>query len=152
MNAAGRLLGELALVRLADLPRLHAFVEQVCARAGVDEASHFALRLAAEEAFINKLQHGYDGEGPVRFRAFADGTSLRLEMYDQAPAFDPAHGPVPDIEADWQERDAGGLGLYLLRQMMDEVRYEVGLEDGNRLTLVKHIPENTDGRNDTHEH
>lgn len=129
---------EFKVSALADLDRLVAFVERACERAGVDADSRFALRLAVEESFINIMQHGYGaGGGPVAVHLQCEGDRITLVMRDQGPPFDPTTVPVPDLDADWQQRAVGGLGVHLMQKMMDEVRYKRIAEGENILTLVK---------------
>lgn len=124
---------------LRDLAGLTAYLEQVCRPAG--EVHGFAVRLAVEEAFANIFLHGYaGGEGPVSVYAQTDADAITVVMHDHAPPFDPASAPVPNVDAAPDEREVGGLGLYLLREMMDDVQYEPGGADGNVLTLVRKLP------------
>lgn len=124
-----------------DLPELLAFVDAQCARAAVPEPTTFAVRLAAEEAFMNTLRHGYGGEpGPVRLTLEHAPDRVTLTLTDRAPPFDPADAPRPDLDADVDERTEGGLGLHLIRELMDEVHHRTGPE-GNVLTLIKYLGE-----------
>lgn len=124
--------------RMADLPALLDFVDAACADAGPDAG--FAVRLAVEEVFTNALAHGYGGEGPVDVTVDADAARIRVVVEDQAPAFDPGHAPAPDIGADALDREPGGLGWHLVRQVMDEVRHAPRAGRGNTCTLVKRLP------------
>ena len=125
---------------LADLDRLLAFVDAACARAGADEDSRFALHLATEETFINLMQYGYGpGGGPVTVKLQARDRDLILTLRDRAPPFDPRTAPAPDLTADWQQRAVGGLGLHLVQNLMNEVRYRSDAGRENVLTLVRHI-------------
>lgn len=128
--------------RMEDLAELMAFVDAECARMGVAEASAFAVRLAAEEAFTNIIRHGYGGRpGPVRASLGNDGGSVTITLVDEAPPFDPADAPQPDLGAGLEERREGGLGWHLVRQLMDEVHHREAPGGGNVLTLVKHLGE-----------
>lgn len=123
---------------LADLVPATAFVEQAAAAAGADADTRFALRLALEEAFTNIMRHGYAGaDGPVRITLAASRDNITLSLHDRAPPFDPGNMPAADTKSHWQQRDAGGLGWHLLRQVMDQVRYERNTDGENVLTLVK---------------
>jgi serine/threonine-protein kinase RsbW len=129
---------EFKVSALADLDRLVAFVARACERAGVDADSRFALRLAVEESFINIMQHGYGaGGGPMRVDLQREGNRITIVMRDQGRPFDPTTVPAPDLDADWQQRTVGGLGVHLMQKMMDEVRYERNAGRENVLTLVK---------------
>jgi serine/threonine-protein kinase RsbW len=60
-------------------------------------------------------------------------------LRDHAPLFDPTSAPMPDLTRPLEEREPGGLGLYLTRQMVDDWQYRVLPDDGNELTLIKQI-------------
>jgi serine/threonine-protein kinase RsbW len=98
-----------------------------------------ALSLAADEVCTNIVRHGYAarGAGPITLAVGADAGALRLTIVDAAPAFDPAAAPPPDVAAPWEERPEGGLGWFLVRRVVDEVRYE-RRGAANVVTLVKH--------------
>jgi anti-sigma regulatory factor (Ser/Thr protein kinase) len=61
-----------------------------------------------------------------------------VALRDYGHPFDPSRVPEPDINAGLEERKAGGLGLYLIRKLMDEVHFEFTPDSGNVLTMVKH--------------
>lgn len=123
-----------------DLDRLQAFVESACERAGADAASYFALRLAVEESFINIMRYAYGPDGgPVTVNVRNDGRRITIVMRDEGPPFDPTRVPAPDLSADWQHREAGGLGVHLLMNMMDDVAYARDADGGNVLTMAKEI-------------
>jgi serine/threonine-protein kinase RsbW len=127
--------------RLEDLPTLMEFVDAECARAGIPPSAAFAIRLAAEEAFTNVVRHGYGRQpGPIRSALELDEAAITLLLVDRAPPFDPATAPRPELETGLEERQEGGLGVHLIRELMDEVRYEPSPE-GNILRLVKHLGE-----------
>ena len=123
---------------MADLGALLAFVDEACEPAGPDAT--FAVRLAVEEVFTNILAHGYGGDGPVEVAIEADADRVRVVLRDEAPAFDPGSTAAPDLAADAMDRDPGGLGWHLVRQVMDEVDHAAQGARGNTTTLVKRLP------------
>ena len=94
-------------------------------------------QLAVEEAVTNIILHGYEktpGEISVQIRATRGMVEIQLE--DTAPPFDPLSLPEPDIAGEIEDRKIGGLGIFLIRQVMDDIVYRY--EDGkNVLVLVK---------------
>lgn len=128
---------------LENLPTLLAFLDREAAAAAIDEEAAFALRLAVEEACTNVIQHGYGAgrgaPGPIRLAVRADRGRATVELTDEAPVFDPADAPPPDLDSDWEARRIGGLGWHLVYQLMDEVRHEAPPGGGNRVTLVKYV-------------
>lgn len=124
---------------LESLQEIRDFIEEAARRAGVDPSAQFDLKLAVDEACSNIILYGYEpGEpGPIKVSFESDGRQVVVTIIDRARPFDPKNAPVPDLDVDWRERRPGGLGWYLIRQVMDSVEYDSDPETGNRLTLVK---------------
>ena len=125
---------------LAELPRLARWVHEFCERHEVPRAVAFSFDLALEEAVCNLIAHAYDDaarhEIGVRM-SVADGT-VRAEVIDDGRPFDPREAKLPAILARIEDRPIGGLGVFLIEQMMDDVQY--GVVDGrNCLTLSKRL-------------
>lgn len=130
--------------RIDHLADVMAYVDDECGRAGVPDDAAFAVRLAVEEAFTNIVRHGYaDEPGPVRCELRITDDRLAVTLVDEAPTFDPADSPTPDVDAALDDRLEGGLGWHLVRQVMDEVRHEPGPAGGNVLTMIKRLNETT---------
>jgi serine/threonine-protein kinase RsbW len=131
----------LALPRagLGDLAAIRAFVGAACAAHGAPDEVGDALTLAADEVCTNIVRHGYAAHapGPITLAVEAAGGALRLTIADTAPAFDPAAAAEPDVAAPCDEREEGGLGWFLVRRVVDELRYE-RRGAANVVTLVKH--------------
>lgn len=126
----------------SDLDRLQAFIARACDRAGVDvdADARFAVRLAVEESFTNIMRYGYGpGGGPVTVAVRNDDRRITIVMRDCGPPFDPTGVPAPVLDTDWQHREAGGLGVHLVRHMMDDVAYVRDVTGENVLTLVKNL-------------
>jgi anti-sigma regulatory factor (Ser/Thr protein kinase) len=123
---------------LGNIPRFRAFVEDACARGGISADDCFAIKLAVDEACSNIIEHGYGpgGAGTISLIFEASQSEVRVTVIDTGRPFAPEEAPVPDVGAPWQDRPIGGLGWHLIRNMVDEIRYQTdGAE--NRLTLVK---------------
>ena len=105
------------------------------------EQAAFALRLAGEEACTNIIQHAYHGvePGPITLDVRCDDDQLVMRIEDRAPLFIPADVPPPDLTADWQNRRPGGLGWYLIQQLVDSVEHGPMEGGGNRLEIVKKL-------------
>lgn len=126
---------------MSDLHALAEFLGRACAEAAIGDDAAFAVRLAVEEAFTNIMEHGYGGRGgPVDVAIEVDGDSVRVVLRDEAIAFDPMDAPAADPGAALGEREPGGLGWHLVRQVMDEVRHQPVVPLGNVLTLIKRLP------------
>jgi serine/threonine-protein kinase RsbW len=97
------------------------------------------VQLAVEEAVTNTILHGYDGtSGTIAIQVETSPHRVTVEIADDAPAFDPLSVPDPDTAADLEDREIGGLGIFLIRQVMDEVSYRYE-NSKNILVLEKRI-------------
>jgi len=128
--------------RLEELPALLAFLRARLEEAGAGDAVWQALRLAVDEACSNIIVHGYRGAtGVIRLAVTVRDGQAVATVTDEAPPFDPALVPPPDLDSPWAERREGGLGWHLIRSVVDEVRHRTAGERGNVLTLVKRLKE-----------
>jgi|YelNatPaOPRAMG01_1025707.scaffolds.fasta_scaffold01323_20 serine/threonine-protein kinase RsbW len=95
--------------------------------------------LIMEEAILNVMNHAYsDGEpGPVEIRCWEEDESIVLELRDRGRPFNPVDAANPDLTADLAERPIGGLGIFLIKKIADDVRYRRE-EDENILTMIIH--------------
>ena len=95
--------------------------------------------MAVDEACCNIIEHAYGGEGrgDVECSCRVNDEGLTVTLRDRGRPFDPSGVPEPDLQADLEDRDVGGLGLYFMRKLMDEVRFEFTPGAGNALTMVK---------------
>ena len=112
--------------------------ERLCA-AGADPKTQMQIGLVTEEVFVNVAEYAYDpGKGRVTVRAEVsdDPKALTLTFFDTGRPFDPLAKADPDVTLSAEERKIGGLGIFLTKKLMDDVRYEY--RDGrNVLTLKK---------------
>lgn len=120
------------------LERVEKAIDDMAARRQWPEEMVFKVKLVVEEMGLNIIDHGYgsDESKELEFRLTAAADAVTMEFIDEARPFDPlTETPRPDTDAGIEERDIGGLGVYLVREMVDEVRYA---REGNRnrLTLI----------------
>jgi serine/threonine-protein kinase RsbW len=125
--------------RVENLGRIRDFLEDACGEAGVGHPDTHGLKVAVDEACSNVIEHGYAGRtpGPLAVSFQADAGRIAVTIGDRGRPFDPAGAPAADTASDWEKRPVGGLGWHLIRQLVDEIRYDSNPETGNRLTLVK---------------
>lgn len=125
----------------AQLPGLIAFLQQFWSEERLPASEAFPFELALEEIFMNVAMHGKtDTHQPqVEIHLRHDDGRVVLTVADDGPAFDPLQAPPPDLEADLEDRPVGGLGIHLVREMMDEVSYQ-HREGHNQLTMARRMP------------
>jgi serine/threonine-protein kinase RsbW len=125
---------------LAQLATIRDFVAQTGRELGLDDELIYNLQLAVDEACSNVVNHAYGGSGGlIEITIEPVGESLQVIVRDWGQAFDPSAVPVPDLAAPLEQRSLGGLGLFLMRGIMDRVEFQFDEENGNTLTMVKQL-------------
>ena len=119
------------------------FVERTAEQANLDPSVTMTLTLAIEEAVANVMKYAYPkGEvGPIEINATINDGSLSFTIKDSGTPFDPTQVKKADITLSAEEREIGGLGLHLIRNIMDTVEYH-HTSNQNILTLTKNIDNN----------
>lgn len=118
-----------------------ARIDEFCEACGIGPMTANAVNVSIDEILTNTIDYGYDDEGPHRIgialRRQAD--ALVVEIDDDSRAFDPS-GPPPDVDFDTslEDRVIGGLGLFLVHELMDSVNYHRA-EGRNVVTLTKSL-------------
>lgn len=127
--------------RTENLALIRGFVNHVAAQAGMNEEETGQLELAVDEACANVIEHAYgnDATREVVVRAVFSDDELRIEIVDSGRGFDPGEIPQADLKQLVAERKTGGLGLRLIRSLVDEVHYEVEPGKTNELRMVKKL-------------
>lgn len=123
------------------------FILQGARELGFDARESNRIRLASEEALVNVINYAYpDKNGSVEITYDVDeGRRLVVEIVDSGVAFNPLLAPEPDIESPPENRKIGGLGIYLVRSIMDDLSYRRD-EGRNILTLTKSRADSVRGR------
>ena len=116
------------------------FVTEVARQAGLGARAVYHVQAAVDEACANIIYHAYDFEGQGQIEVCCERTAddFVVTITDQGRPFDPASVPAPDVNAALDDRKEGGLGLYLMQQLMDEVEHEFR-QSSNVLTMTKHV-------------
>ena len=125
---------------LNNLEKICDYVTHYANQAGLTEAEVYAVQLAVDEAATNIIEHGYGQECPNRIDVTCEilENGLKVLIYDDAESFDPATVPEPEINVSLEDIKPRGLGIFFMRKMMDEVKYEASSDNGNRLTMIKY--------------
>lgn len=123
-----------------DISLLAPFIEEFASQAGVPEELVFSFNLALEEAVSNVILYAYppDEEHTATLVACREGNRITFILSDTGKEFDPTAVPEADITLSAEEREIGGLGIFLVKQIMDTVEYQRS-GDKNILTLKKLI-------------
>ena len=123
-----------------DLVDIASFVEECCQPAAPDARAMYQITLAVDETCTNVLEHAYGGEaGPLRIEVEAEPGLVTIRVRDWGAPFDPTAAPPLDPSLPLHQRPTGGMGIHIIRQVMDEVAH-TPREDGNCLLLRKRLP------------
>jgi len=126
---------------IQQIPQLAEFVEAVADVAKLDVALTMSINLALEEAVSNVIMYAYPtgSDGLVDIEAIIRKDSLQFIVSDNGKPFDPTAAPEADISLDVADRPIGGLGIFLVRNIMDEVTYTRSDDGKNILTMTKKL-------------
>jgi len=120
---------------IAQIPAISDRLEEAMLANGFSSEEILDTQLAVEEAITNVIVHGYGRQGePIMISCRISTDRAEVQIADSAPRFDPLSVPEPDVGEGIEQRDVGGLGVYLIRQVMDEVSYRY--EDGENILIL----------------
>lgn len=122
------------------LDEIREFVGNIARKGGFSDKDVYNIQLATDEAASNIIEHAYEGvkDGILELSCGMEGDGIKIVLTDHGEPFDPGSIPMPDLKADLSERKIGGLGIFLMRKLMDEVHYESHPEkNSNTLTMIK---------------
>ena len=125
---------------IQEVPRLNAFVGEVCKSVGVEEKVAMQIKVAVEEAVVNVMKYAYPQgrTGDVTIEAAHNDQRLKFTIIDSGKPFDPTTQSEVDTTLPARKRTIGGLGIHIMRKNMDSINYE-RIDDLNVLTLRKKI-------------
>jgi serine phosphatase RsbU (regulator of sigma subunit)/anti-sigma regulatory factor (Ser/Thr protein kinase) len=124
-----------------NLEELRNFVEAASGNFGFNSEDTFAIKLSAEEICTNIINYGYEGmqSGVINISLECNDNKAILKISDYGKHFSPGTAETPDINAELSERKTGGLGLYLIKQFIDNIVYTKGEDNCNLLILEKSL-------------
>jgi anti-sigma regulatory factor (Ser/Thr protein kinase) len=123
--------------QIAEVGRLAGILDQFAADHAVPSEMAYCVSLSLDEIVSNVIRHGYDRNAhQIIVRLALDDHAMTVQVEDEGAPFDPLAEPPPDFDRSIEERGVGGLGIHIVRHMMDGFEYH---RDGNRnvLTLTK---------------
>jgi serine/threonine-protein kinase RsbW len=123
---------------LAEIRRLAGLVDDFGVRNGVPAVAISQVNLALDELLTNTISYGFDdaGDHRINIAMSLDGDLLTVELVDDGKPFDPLGSTEPDIAQPVESRPVGGLGVFLVRKLMDRVDYR-RVSGKNQVTLTK---------------
>ena len=123
----------------SELSQVLAFADTILEEAGCSAKTKMQIDIAIEEIFVNIATYAYPSEGGqavIEIETDKDGKIVKITFEDQGVPYNPLENEDPDITLPAEERPIGGLGIFLVKNIMDEVSYDYA--DGkNRLTIKK---------------
>jgi anti-sigma regulatory factor (Ser/Thr protein kinase) len=121
------------------LDEIREFVGEIARQGGFSDKDVYNIQLATDEAASNMIEHSYENipDGVIDLSCGMEGDQIRITLIDYGEPFDPSVIPLPDLKADLSDRKIGGLGIFLMRKLMDEVHYEPKPDKSNILTMIK---------------
>lgn len=123
-----------------EVPRFSIFMKSVTEEMGLEKSLAHQMRLAIEEAVVNVMEFAYPigTEGDVTVKMMSDGQTLCCQIIDAGVPFDPTAQKTADISLSAEDRQIGGLGILLVRELMDSIHY-MRTGGKNVLTLMKKL-------------
>ena len=118
---------------LDNLSNISDFVLGSVRESGLDQREIFHLMMAVDEACTNIIKYGCSDE--IDIKCEVEDEQVIVEIRDVGLAFNPLEAPALDLDVPIEEREVGGLGIYLIRTLMDDVKYE-RREEKNVLTVT----------------
>jgi anti-sigma regulatory factor (Ser/Thr protein kinase) len=122
----------------SEVERLSRLVEAFGEAEGIRPDLIFNVNLALDEVITNIIRYAHDDdhrEHPIVVRLALEPGMLTAQVEDDGRAFNPLEAPTPDLNASIEERPIGGLGIHLVRSMMNSVEYR--REDGRNVLIMK---------------
>ncbi len=135
-----RRLGELTIdSNKEQIDKVTDFVGNCGSRIGMRKRDILDAQISSDEACSNVIAHGYGGEnGHIHIACDYDEDSITVTITDRGVPFDPLAIPEPDLATELERRHLGGLGLHLIKTLMDEVHYRRE-SDANILVMMKRL-------------
>ncbi len=124
---------------IESLDEIFAFLEKFTDGHEVDDSTRFCINLVVEELFTNMVRHNEGGGDQITIGIECQKNRVHLELVDtDVEPFDPETVEVPPIDAGIEERQPGGLGIYLVAKMVDTLDYDYDTERRRmRITVTK---------------
>lgn len=126
--------------QVGELERVNTFVAEICEELHLDAELQMNLNLVMEEMVSNVIFYAYPqgATADIELLAESDGKELTFVLSDQGVAFDPTQKEDADVDVNPADRELGGMGIYIVKNIMNQVSYQ-RLKGKNLLTMKKSI-------------
>lgn len=123
-----------------NLSVIRDFINEQAVKAGFDAEDINKIILAVDEACTNVIKHAYkfSPDGEISISTKIEKNKFVISIFDRGLHFDPNKIPEPDIVEYHKSKKIGGLGMYLMKKLMDEVKYNIS-KDSNQVILIKKL-------------
>lgn len=124
-----------------NLSQIRDFIKSTAENCGFNGGSTEKIVLAVDEAVTNIIKHAYRNspEGDINISVKCNGKKFVVYIVDHGITFDSSLVPEPNLKKYYEQRKVGGLGIFLMKKLMDEVEYRQIPNDKNQVRLVKYI-------------
>ena len=124
-----------------NLEIIREFINNIATKAGFDEEGVDQIELAVDEACTNVIKHAYkySAKRMLDISVFLDNEKMEIVIIDKGGGFNPDKLPVPNLEKYMRVAKVGGLGIHLMRTLMDEVNFSINPGKKNQVSLVKYF-------------
>lgn len=143
MNSVNKIFEKELLVKSTtdNLAIIRDFIKSAANQSGFSEDSAGKIILAVDEACTNIIKHAYkySPEGSILIKIKFNDPKFSISITDEGSHFDPNKVPEPDLREYYKQKRVGGLGMFLIKKLMDEVNYSTLSGNKNQVILVKYL-------------
>lgn len=127
--------------RTENLSEIRQFIQKHAKEAGISKDVIEDIILAGDEACTNVIKHAYKNhpEGEIVVKVEYSDKTFKIIIVDHGSSFNPDRIPIPDIQKSYEEKKVGGLGIYLMKKLMDDVKYVSIPGKYNQVQLIKNL-------------
>lgn len=119
------------------------FISDAAKNFGFDEENVNKITLAVDEACTNIIKHAYEyqPDKPIDISVFMNDNKFVVIIKDKGKNFEPDSVIIPNVKEHVRQYKIGGLGIYLMKSLMDEVKFKINPGNHNEVTLIKYLPQ-----------
>jgi serine/threonine-protein kinase RsbW len=143
LNSANNIFRKEIVVKSStdNLSQIRDFTKAAALESGFSEDAIGKIILAVDEACTNIIKHAYknSNEGEISLSVTLEDGKFTISIIDHGNHFDPTGIPEPDLKQYYKQKRVGGLGMFLMKRLMDEVNYSTLTGNKNQVILVKYL-------------